>query len=79
MADRIYLGRLATVQSRVFPESASSFNEPHAGGLVPFEMVREVLEQPKVEMINGSLWISRDDVWVKIDPDGSIEVGASGA
>lgn len=90
VADRIYKGKLVPKQDPAFPEAACDFHKPHAGGLVPFDMLREVLmvRDPcldgtedigaKYEEIDGSLWLSRGDVWVKIDPDGTIEVGASG-
>jgi hypothetical protein len=35
-------------------------------------------ESMRVEMIGGSIWLGRGDLWIKIDSDGSIEVGASG-
>ena len=91
MADRIFKGQLAPEQCDAFPESAETFDTSHAGGLVPFEMFAEVLgiDLPgqtdvvlegclEANLINGSLWISRADVWIRIDPDGSIEVGAAG-
>lgn len=31
-----------------------------------------------VETINESLWLSHEDMWIKIDPDGTIEIGISG-
>lgn len=41
----------------------------------------EILELEKtapVREINGSIWISGDGAWVKIDKDGSFEIGISG-
>ena len=88
MADRIFKGQLTPEQCDAFPESAETFDTSHAGGLVPFEIFQEVLgltkesvlgdERMRVDMIGGSLWIGRGDVWIKIDPDGTIEVGAAG-
>ena len=34
-------------------------------------------EEP-IQVINGSIWIHGDGAWVKIEPDGSIEIGTSG-
>ncbi len=91
MADRIYKGVLTFTPSEAFPESSDSFDKPHAGGLVPFELLREVLmlncpcpvgtcvTEAEYKEINGSLWLSRGDVWIKIDPTGEVEVGISGA
>ena len=90
MADRIFKGQLAPEQCDAFPESAETFDTSHAGGLVPFEMFAEVLGIPlpdrdlkldgefRADLIGKSLWIGRGDVLIKIDPDGSIEVGAAG-
>lgn len=88
MADRIFKGCLTPEAHDAFPESAPTFDTAHAGGLVPFEMFQEVLglteeavlgdERMRVEMIAGSIWLGRGDLWIKIDSDGSIEVGASG-
>jgi hypothetical protein len=89
MADRIYKGKLAVETDVAFPEASENFDTPHLGGLVPFEMLKEILEQgrhvedsdiPFYKEINGSIWLSGDNgVWVKVDPDGSIEVGSAGA
>jgi len=56
---------------------------------VPFDMLKEILEQgrhvedsdiPFYKEINGSIWLTGDKgVWVRIEPDGSIEVGSAGA
>jgi hypothetical protein len=81
MADRIYKGALVTQQpDEDFPEAATSFDSPHAGGLVPFEVLKDILTAPKAGggIVNGSLFITDNDAWIKIDPDGSIEIGASG-
>jgi hypothetical protein len=87
VADRIYKGKLAAERSPAFPESAESFDTAHAGGLVAFELIKEILQDavhaedsdiPLFSEVNGSLWLHREDVWVKIDPDGTIEVGISG-
>ncbi len=90
MADRIYKGKLLPEETETFPEASKSFDKPHSGGLVPFALLQEVLmirdpekgygatDIAEHKMIDGSLWLSRGDVWIKIDPDGSIEVGTSG-
>lgn len=88
MADRIYKGKLRPEQNPAFPEAACDFHLPHAGGLVPFEMLKKILSTalyaegsdiPLYEEINGSIWLhGLNGLWVKIDPDGSLEVGASG-
>ncbi len=81
MADRIFKGRLSTITTHAFPESAERFSEPHKGGLVPFEVLKKILTADKAGggIINGSLFITAGDTWVKIDPDGTIEIGSSGA
>lgn len=89
MADRIFKGKLTPENHPAFPEASLDFNCPHAGGLVPFEMLKEVLSAarhfedsdiPLYEEVNGSIWLHGEDgLWIKIDPDGSLEVGASGA
>ncbi len=87
MADRIYKGVLTFTPSEAFPESSDSFDKPHAGGLVPFQMLKEILSAarheddsdiPLYEEINGDIWLHGDGVWVRIEPDGTIEVGAAG-
>lgn len=87
MADRIFKGRLlvtgavADENKVAFPEAAEDFNQPHAGGLVAYHMLYSILkdENLKVEEINGSVWISGDNAWIKVDPDGHIEFGIAGA
>jgi len=81
---------VANENKAAFPEAACSFSKAHRGGLKPFEILCEILfwidgEEPPVisdhahvKMINGSLWVSGYDSWIKIDPDGNIEVGTSG-
>jgi len=82
VADRIYKGRIlvtgavAKSNRAAFTEASEDLNKPHAGGLVPFEMLKEILG---AEEIQGSLWKHKDDTWVKIDPDGHIEIGLAGA
>jgi len=90
MADRVFKGRIIVTgavadENRVaFPEASEDFNKPHKGGLNPFHLLGQILDDnmaimsPKVETINGSLWVSGSDAWVKIDPDGHIEIGISG-
>ena len=90
MADRIFKGRIILTaavadENRVaFPEASEDFNKPHKGGLNPFNVLALVVDDnmkvgyPQVETINGSLWISGADAWIKIDPDGHIEIGTSG-
>lgn len=41
--------------------------------------VAPIKEQPSVKEVNGSLWISHEDMWVKIDADGTFEIGIAGA
>lgn len=73
-----------------FDEAASDFNRPHKGGLVPFEVLKASLMDVadkegevnrNVDVINGSLFIKSDafETWIKIDPDGTIEIGAGAA
>ena len=80
MADRIYKGELATVRSPAFSESSEDFNSPHAGGLVPFELMASVTSAADFtsKMINGDLWLTGDEVWIRIEKDGTIEIGIAG-
>lgn len=80
MADRIYKGKLATERSPAFPESSEAFDKPHAGGLVPFELFKNVMEADvrDIKMIQGVLWISANDAWIRIERDGNIEIGIAG-
>lgn len=86
MADRIYKGRVivtgacADSNRRAFPEAAKEFNLPHAGGLIPFELLSEVTSAKDFtsKMINGDLWLTGDEVWIRIEKDGHIEIGISG-
>ncbi len=89
MADRIFKGRLVLTgeichENLAFTEASEDFDTAHAGGLVPFEVLQKILlNSPKIiEIIgeHGSIWISgQDDTWIKIDPDGTIEIGAGAA
>lgn len=67
--------------SEAFSESAKAFDKKHAGGLVPFNMFHDMIRAPDcwAKMIKESLWITSGDAWIKIDPDGTIEIGTSGA
>jgi hypothetical protein len=80
VADRIYKGELAAVRSPAFPESSEEFNTPHMGGLVPFELMASVTSAKDFtsKMINGDLWLTGDDVWIRIENDGTIEIGIAG-
>jgi len=81
VADRIYKGKLAVERSPTFPESSEAFDKPHAGGLVPFELFKDIIECPFVEvkMVQGVLWVSTNDAWIRVERDGSIEIGTAGA
>ena len=81
MADRIYKGKLAAERSPAFPESSEAFDKPHAGGLVPFELFRDILDYAfvDVKVVQGVLWVSANDAWIRVEQDGSIEIGISGA
>lgn len=81
MADRIYKGKLAAIRSSAFPESSEAFDKPHAGGLVPFELLSDVMEAEVIDIkvIQGVLWISADDAWVRVERDGTVEIGIAGA
>lgn len=78
---------------RAFPEASEDFRKEHKGGLHPFHMIYDILQhiethgirhiedmrqQRLVREINGSIWLSGKDSWIKIDPDGSFEIGISG-
>ncbi len=81
MADRIFKGKLQAETPGAFPEASSSFDTPHAGGLVPFELFRDALHNAQVTRTSiqqGSLFISAEDVWIKIDRDGTVEIGTAG-
>ena len=65
------------------------FNKPHAGGLVPFELLREIITEicddnlmshhdAVTSTSEGTFFIRHEDAWVKIDSDGTIEVGIAG-
>ncbi len=99
MADRIFKGKLTPEVSEAFSESATAFDKRHAGGLVPFEQLKDVLLlgvgarkgrvvnlKPRLEdcrttfkMVGESIFMTQEDVWIKIDPDGTIEIGIAGA
>jgi hypothetical protein len=80
MADRVFKGKLEVEENSAFPESSEAFDKPHAGGLVPFELFRDIMNAEVVDtkMIQGVLWISGDDAWIRVERDGSIEIGISG-
>jgi hypothetical protein len=80
MADRIYKGKLQAERSGAFPESSEAFDKPHAGGLVPFELFRDVMEADVIDIkvVQGVLWISADDAWIRVERDGNIEIGIAG-
>jgi hypothetical protein len=42
------------------------------------EKYAELERSAPVREINGSIWISGDGCWIKIDKDGSFEIGTSG-
>jgi hypothetical protein len=80
VADRIFKGRLQTERSGAFPESSEAFDKPHAGGLVPFELLRDIMEADVIDikMVQGVLWVSADDAWCRVERDGTIEIGIAG-
>ena len=80
MADRIFQGKLVAERSPAFPESSKSFDKPHAGGLVPFELLRDILSAEVVEtkVVQGVLWVNDGDAWFRVQRDGTIEIGISG-
>jgi len=88
----ILTGDVSDENRLAFPEASDDFRKPHKGGLDPFQTLYGILKSveetidlseentdPLVQVIHGSLWISGDDAWVKIDPDGTIEIGTAGA
>ena len=83
MADRIYKGKLVTRFDKAFPEAARGFNEHSLGNVVPFEEVSCILRADDCDVtdkVDGTIWIASKEMgsWIKIDKDGTIEMGASG-
>ena len=95
MADRIFKGNLlvtaaiAEENARAFPEAASSFTDK-PNQISPYEALYRILKDvtegashPRgcaVEEINGSLWVSGSEgLWIKIDPNGDVEIGEAAA
>ena len=80
-------------ENLAFTEASEDFDKPHKGGLVPFEVLTGVIESVMdaayrddwggFEMVDGSAFIKGDGkfegIWIKIDPDGTIEIGAGAA
>lgn len=96
MADRIFKGHMLVTEldadenRRVFPEAAKDFNSPHAGGLIPFDLLKETLigicdenmlayDDAITNAGDGSFFVRNKDIWIKIDSDGTIEIGAGAA
>jgi hypothetical protein len=86
MADRIFKGRLIVTgdiaeQNRtVFPEASKHFEDPHEGGLQPFDLLIKVLdESPKVTISSDNIMLRGEDSWIKIDMNGDIELGTGAA
>ena len=80
MADRIYLGKLATIHSSAFPESADSYEDGHSeAGFSPHEILKETLIKGKTTVDNETVvWAHYESVWVRITPAGDIEIGEAG-
>lgn len=86
MADRVFKGRLLTTgnisaeNARAFPEASESFDKPHKGGLKAYQVIYDVLksEDQLVREIGESIQVSGSDAWIKIDRDGTFEIGISG-
>lgn len=95
MADRIFKGRIIVTASideentEVFPEAAENFDTAHAGGLVPFDQFGKILadicdecmrdRHDALRIDKDSIMIRSENVWIKIDADGTIEIGAGAA
>ena len=88
MADRIYKGHLHTTNSiheenqKAFTEASEEFNEPHKGGLTPFEVLRDVLMSGDFTCTGDTdgteMWLHADDVFIHIESNGTVEIGISG-
>jgi hypothetical protein len=89
MADRIYKGKIVLTpkidkQNQLhFPEAAARFDQKHAGGLVAFETLREILEGlchglAGFDVDEAGLRITGKEAWCEITQDGTIEIGTSG-
>ena len=87
----ITTGDIHEENERAFPEASEDFRKDHKGGLSPFQVLYDIFSdveevglvtpgeprpQRMVREINGSLWITGCGYWIKIDPDGSFEIGS---
>ena len=89
MADRIFAakilvtGAIAEENREAFPEASEDLREAHAGGLVPFDVLREILTEGKVqeEPLKGTrrdIWIQHGEMFLTVRPDGIMEIGLAG-
>lgn len=93
MSSRIYKGRLILTgdideeNRRVFPEARKGFSEQPREDLpsafhILYEILQNVCEGKDgrdVELVDGHIWVSGPDAWVRISPNGDVEIGEGAA
>ena len=83
MANTFYEGKLEPTGR--WPEALESLRSPLANGQTPFnflaEAIRGLSSGKSISEIDesGDLWISADGFWVRISPDGILEIGEPAA
>lgn len=85
MSDRVYKGKLSTIEEGAFSEAAESFNTPHAGQLIPFEVLKRILRSSNPAAPRMTTAVTGDNIIVQrgnyalvISRDGTIEIITAG-
>ncbi len=80
MATSFFNGKITGFQHPVFTEASDEYDKLTATGETPHQLLCAILMgQHKVTQNGEDLWIHGKEIWIRIEPDGTLEIGEPAA